>query len=83
MSELNFCPQCDAPQHKLLNCKDDVFFCKECHRFFRFDFLDVNCDRCNVKLVKSDFDSPTGGAVFYCTKCKRTYPAAEIVERIS
>lgn len=82
MADLNFCPYCEAPSHKLMLCKDGVFFCKLCSRFFKFAPLDIKCDRCKGDLKKSDFDSPQGGAVFFCVKCKRTFPASEIVSKI-
>jgi hypothetical protein len=82
MAEINFCPFCEAPQHKLLLCKEGVFFCKVCNRFFKFSGLDIKCERCKAELRKSDFDSPKGGAVFFCVKCKRTYTPPEILAKI-
>jgi hypothetical protein len=82
MSEVNFCPFCDAPQHKLMLCKKDLFFCKLCNRFFKLNELDVKCQRCKGQYKKSDFPSPSGEAVFFCVKCKRTFPASEILEDI-
>ena len=82
MPEINFCPFCEAPQHKLLLCKESIFFCKQCNRFFKFENLDLKCERCNGELRKSDFDSPSYGAVFMCSKCKKTYPVKELIEDI-
>ena len=78
MEEMNFCPYCSAAQHKLLLCRETTFFCKECNRFFKFEPVDLKCERCSGQLRKSDFDSPSGGAVFFCNKCKRTYSASEL-----
>jgi uncharacterized protein YbaR (Trm112 family) len=82
MPEMNFCPFCDAPQHKLMLCKDNIFYCKQCNRFFKFEDLDIHCPRCKGSIQKSDFSSPSGAAVFLCMKCKRTYPVSEILEGI-
>ena len=82
MGEMNFCPYCDAPQHKLLACKEDIFFCKACNRFFKFKDIDVRCDRCKGDIKKSDFPSPSGDVIFFCSKCKRTFPAKEILKDI-
>ena len=82
MPEINFCPFCEAPQHKLLLCKESIFFCKQCNRFFKFRDLDLKCERCNGELRKSDFDSPSGGTVFMCSKCKKTYSVKELLEDI-
>ncbi|MBR9699741.1 hypothetical protein GOV09_04760 [Candidatus Woesearchaeota archaeon] len=80
MSEMNFCPHCEAATHKLLHCKEDIFFCKACSRFFRFESLDQKCPRCTGSLRKSDFDSPSKGAVFLCTKCKKTCTTQDLFE---
>lgn len=82
MTEINFCPHCDASQHKLMLCKEGIFFCKECNRFFKFEALDFKCLRCKGEIRKSDFSSPKGEAVFMCIKCKRTYTVNEILEEI-
>lgn len=81
MSEINFCPFCDAPQHKILLCKGDIFFCKECSRFFKLKGIDLKCPKCDSgEIVKSEFPSPTGEAVFQCTKCKKTLSASEFLK---
>jgi len=78
MPEINFCPVCNAAQHKMLLCKKDIFFCKECNNFFKLKWLELRCPRCdNDKIIKSDFPSPSGEVVFQCTKCKRTFSASE------
>lgn len=81
MSELNFCPFCDAPQHKILLCNEEIFFCKECSRFFKFESLDLKCTKCNsTEIKKSDFPSPQGEAVFQCNACKKTLSASEFLK---
>ncbi len=82
MAEINFCPYCDASQHKLMLCKEGIFFCKECDRFFKFEAIDLKCPRCKGAIRKSDFSSLKGEAVFLCTKCKRTCNVNEILEEI-
>ena len=65
MSEINFCPYCDAPSHKILLCKGDIFFCKECSRFFKLKEVNLKCSKCDSEnIVKSDFPSSTGEAAF-------------------
>ena len=81
MSEINFCPCCDAPQHKILLCKDNLLFCKECHRFFRFEGIDLKCPKCEcTEIIKSDFPAPNGDAVFQCNKCKKALSATEFLK---
>lgn len=81
MSEINFCPFCDSPQHKILLCKSDIFFCKECSRFFKLKELELKCPKCDSKsVVKSDFPSPVGEAVFQCNSCKKTLSASEFLK---
>jgi transposase-like protein len=80
MTEINFCPFCDAPQHKLMLCKDTTFYCKECSRFFNFEELPIKCPRCKGDIRKSDFPSPSGEALFMCNKCKRTNTAKDLLE---
>jgi Zn finger protein HypA/HybF involved in hydrogenase expression len=83
MSEVNFCPFCDAPQHKILACKEDVFFCKTCNKFFNLKHLEVNCPKCKGSdFEKSDFPTPDGQAVFHCRKCSKTYSASEFLSNI-
>jgi len=78
MTELNFCPFCDASQHKILGCKGDTFFCKECHRFFKLKEFSLKCPKCEKdKIVKSDFPAPNGEALFQCFSCKHMLPASK------
>ena len=78
MLELNFCPFCDAPQHKLLACSNDVFFCKDCNKFFKFSELILKCIKCDsTNIMKSDFPAPNGEAVFQCKDCKKSFSATQ------
>ena len=77
--ELNFCPYCNAAHFKLMACKQGVFFCKECNRFFGFLEMELSCPKCGKKnLRKSDFPSPSGEAVFVCNDCKKSVAASEL-----
>jgi len=81
MSELNFCPFCDAPQHKIVLIKEPLFYCKECSNFFKLEHFEMKCPKCEAKeIAKSDFPSPSGEAVFQCRKCKKALPASEILK---
>ena len=81
MTEMNFCPFCDAPQHKILGCAGDIFFCKECHKFFKLKELSMKCPKCDKdKIVKSDFPAPNGEVVFQCMKCKKMFSSKEFLE---
>ena len=79
MAELSFCPYCSAAHFKLMLCKEGVFFCKECNRFFGFKELYLKCPKCDSTTVrKSDFPSPTGEAVFQCNGCKKNFSSSEL-----
>lgn len=81
MSEINFCPFCDASQHKILLCKDNIFFCKECSKFFRFEDVELKCPKCSsTGISKSEFPSPSGDAVFQCNSCKKALSASEFLK---
>ena len=81
MSEVNFCPFCDAPQHKILYCKGDIFFCKLCSKFFKLKEVSLKCQKCDSnQIVKSDYPSPTGEAVFQCNVCKKALSATEFLK---
>ena len=81
MSEINFCPFCDAPQHKILYCKGDIFFCKECSKFFNLKEIDLKCPKCDSgEIVKSEFPSPSGEAVFQCSKCRKALSASKFLK---
>ncbi|MFH2028467.1 MAG: hypothetical protein ABIJ08_04980 [Nanoarchaeota archaeon] len=81
MSELNFCPYCNASHYKLMLCGNNVFFCKECNRFFVFEALQLKCPKCNKSNIsKSDFPAPSGEAVFQCNLCKKGNTASEFLK---
>ena len=81
MQEINFCPFCDAPQHKILLCKSEIFFCKECSKFFKLKEINLKCPKCDSgNIVKSDFPSSTGEAVFQCNNCKKALSATEFLK---
>lgn len=81
MLEINFCPFCDAPSHKILLCKGDIFFCKECSKFFKLKDIILKCPKCDSEnIVKSDFPSPNGEAAFQCSDCKKTLSATEFLK---
>lgn len=77
---MNFCPYCSASHFKLVMCGEDIFFCRECNRFFMFQELSLKCPRCeSVRVRKSDFPSPSGELVFQCLSCKKNTSASEFL----
>ncbi len=81
MTEINFCPFCNAAQHKILYCKGDIFFCKECSNFFKLKGISLKCPKCDSdSIVKSEFPSPSGEAVFQCSKCRKALSASEFLK---
>ena len=80
MSEVNFCPYCDSPSHKLMLVKEGVFFCKECDSFFQLHQIEFKCPKCNATNIgDSDFPGPAGGIVLQCKKCKKMFSAKEFL----
>jgi len=80
--EINFCPFCDAPQHKLTLITETMMFCKECNKFFTLEELKLKCPKCDSKNIEnSDFPSPDGEIVFQCKSCKKMYPASEFLKK--
>lgn len=76
MAEMNFCPFCDAPRHKLAVLKENLVFCKECNEFFRIQPEEYECYKCNSKKFEdSEFPAPDGKLVLQCKKCKKMYSA--------
>jgi len=74
MTDLNFCPYCDAPQHKVLPFQEDIYFCKECNKFFKLHYIQYACWKCGSKrFVDSDFPSPDGQVVLQCSSCKKMF----------
>jgi len=81
MSEINFCPFCEASPHKILYCDKEIFFCKECSKFFKFAPISLKCPKCDAEdITKSDFPSPNGEAVFQCNKCKKAISSTEFLK---
>ncbi|MFH1053561.1 MAG: hypothetical protein V1740_04060 [Candidatus Woesearchaeota archaeon] len=82
MVEINFCPFCNAPQHKIVDFVEKYFFCKDCNRFFTLDLLELTCPKCNSKKVQdSDFPTPDGLLVIQCSSCKKMYSAKEFLQK--
>jgi len=76
--EINFCPYCDAAQHKIMLCRSDTFFCKECNRFFSLSLIKLKCSKCRkTNITKSDFPAASGEPIFHCRDCKKMSPASE------
>ena len=76
--EINFCPYCNAAQHKLLYCKDSLIFCRDCSRFFKFEGVKLKCPKCGKnKITKSDFPAPSGEPIFQCKACRKMCSASE------
>jgi hypothetical protein len=74
MATINFCPLCDAPQHKLLMFSEEMFFCKDCNKFFNLKLIKFACWKCGSKRFKdSDFPSPDGQVVLQCSSCKKMF----------
>lgn len=83
MKELNFCPYCDAPQHKVFHMEDkDLHFCKSCNTFFRLKEVKYECFKCgSTKIADSEFPAPDGRIVFQCKKCKKMFSGNEFFEK--
>lgn len=83
MSNPDFCPFCGAMKHKILLLKDELYFCKECNRFFKFEKIVVRCPKCNSpNLVDSEFPSPDGEVIIQCRGCRKMYTAKEILDHV-
>jgi len=81
MPEINFCPFCDSPRHKLNSIKEDFYFCRECNTFFNLNESKLKCVKCpSTDIIDSEFPSPDGQLVFQCSKCKKMFSAKEILE---
>ena len=81
MDELSFCPYCSASSFKITLCKDNLYFCKGCNHFFNFEAKSLKCTKCDAtNILKSEFPSPSGEAVFQCGQCKKAFPAKELLE---
>ena len=78
MPDVNFCPFCDSPRHKLNSIKEGFFFCRECNTFFKLNDVKLKCLKCSsTEIGDSEFPSPDGQLVFQCMKCKKMFSAKE------
>lgn len=74
MAEVNFCPFCDSPSHKLIVLDNDLFYCKQCENFFVLSERKLECSKCGSKEIRSsDFPAPDGSLIFQCEKCKKMF----------
>ena len=82
MNELNFCPFCDAPGHKVVSVNDKLYFCKLCNKFFLNEFIQMQCPKCESKrYVDSDFPTPDGQLVIQCQSCKKMFSLKDFMEK--
>ncbi|MBI2548651.1 hypothetical protein HYW21_04845 [Candidatus Woesearchaeota archaeon] len=80
MPELNFCPFCDTPAHKIIGYKENHYFCRTCNAFFQLQEEEMACPKCKSKKIEdSDFPTPTGELVFQCQRCKKLFPLSEFL----
>lgn len=80
--DVNFCPYCDAPSHKMLQYKEDMFFCRVCNKFFRLKNIKLLCPKCDSnKIEDSDFPSPDGQIVLQCKSCKKMFSAKDLLDK--
>lgn len=81
MEDINFCPYCDASQHKIMNISR-AYFCSECCRFFSLETVSMQCPKCaRNNISKSDFAGAGGEAIFQCRACKHMFPASDLIKR--
>ena len=79
MVDVEFCPFCDAPSHKIMNINEELKYCKECSKFFSIRMESLKCPKCDYHIIShSDFPMPTGEIVFQCHKCKKMFSAKEV-----
>lgn len=74
MEDINFCPFCDSPRHKLLLLDGNLIFCRHCRKFFRLSEVYFKCWKCDSKKFQcSEYSSPDGQVVFQCLLCKKLF----------
>ncbi len=82
MNEINFCPSCDSPGHRIVRFNEELCFCKVCNSFFNLSYLELKCPKCNnLKVKASDFPSPTGEIIFHCERFKKMSPASIFLKK--
>jgi len=83
MKELNFCPYCDAAQHKVVHMEaHQLYFCKSCNTFFQLHERKYQCFKCESdRMEDSEFPAPDGRIVFQCKKCKKLFSGEEFFEK--
>jgi uncharacterized protein YbaR (Trm112 family) len=81
MDDINFCPFCNASNHKVVVVKGDMLFCKECNHFFDLVEKKLKCIKCDSNhLTYSDFPTPDGQVVFQCKDCKKMFSTKELIK---
>ena len=81
MKEVSFCAFCSAPQHKILNYKDEFYFCRLCNHFFSVKPMELKCPKCDsIKIEDSEFPGSEGEVIFQCKSCKKMFPPKDLVE---
>jgi len=43
MKKAIHCLYCDAPKEKLIKCKKGIYFCRDCHRFYSGEEVNIKC----------------------------------------
>ncbi len=82
MVEVNFCPYCDAPQHKLAGFENNLLFCKECKKFFRLEHVQFECWKCgSKKFTDSGYPNPDGQRVLQCMSCKKMFSESDFFKK--
>lgn len=82
MTELNFCPYCDAASHKVVSLSNQWYFCKSCNKFFTNEIKQLECPKCQGKrYADSDFPSPDGQLIIQCQSCKKMFSLKEFLEK--
>jgi ribosomal protein L37AE/L43A len=80
MVDVEFCPFCDSPAHKIISISETLFYCRTCMKFFSLDQFFMKCPKCNHKhITHTDFPMPSGEMVFQCVKCKNMFSAREVL----
>lgn len=81
MTEVNFCPFCNASDHKLLLIDEKKQFCKECDKFFLLEEVKLKCMKCNkTNITLSEFPGANGELIFQCKSCKKMFSMKSLFE---